>query len=239
MTRAVLTFHSVDDSGSVLSFPVSAFRRMIERLAAAGVPVVSFDDLLRRDHGVTITFDDGMNSVHRNALPVIRDHGFPAHLFLATGLLGKSVGWPSHGGAIVEYAMLDWAEAEECSRSGIRIECHTVTHPDLRALTPAGMIDECSRADDEIERHVGRRPTLVAFPFGYYNDAVRSTLAPRYAGCFTTRLGYFGRASDLSCIPRLDSYYIQAPAWYEQVLSATTRAYVGLRSLIRIVRGKQ
>ena len=239
MTRAVLTFHSVDDSGSVLSFPIKAFIHLIERLAATGVPVVPFDELLRRERGITITFDDGMRTVHENALPVLRDHGFPAHLFLATGLVGTSVGWPSHGGTTATYAMLAWNDVEECAQSGIRMECHTVTHPDLRALTPARMVDECSRADEEIERRVGRRPTLFAFPFGFYNDAVRSTLAPRYAGCFTTRLGYLARSDDLSRIQRLDTYYLQAPLWYERILSATTRGYVTLRSLIRTVRGKQ
>ncbi len=239
MTRAVLTFHSVDDSGSVLSFPVNAFRRLIERLAATGVPVVPFDELLRRRHGIAITFDDGMRTVRENALPVLRDHGFASHLFLATGLVGTSVGWPSHGGVTANFDMLGWNEVEECARSGIRMECHTVTHPDLRALAPARIVDECAQADDEIERRVGRRPTLVAYPFGFYDDAVRSTLAPRYAGCFTTRLGYLGRADDLSRIPRLDSYYLQAPTWYERILSVTTRSYVLARSAIRTVRGKQ
>lgn len=82
MTRAVLTFHSVHDSASVLSFPTKAFRKLVERLAATGTPVVEFAELLQRDDGVTITFDGGMRTVHQYALPVLRQHGFPAHLFL-------------------------------------------------------------------------------------------------------------------------------------------------------------
>ena len=65
------------------------------------------------------------------------------------------------------------------------------------------------------------------------------TLGPRYAGCFTTRLGYLGSAQDMSCIARLDSYYLQSPLWYERILTAPTRSYLGLRSLIRTVRAKQ
>jgi len=237
MTRAVLTFHSVDDSGSVLSFPTGAFRQLIERLAATGTAVVEFAELLTRDDGVTITFDDGMRTVHDHALPVLRHHGFPAHLFLTTGRVGKDIGWPSQNGNAEKFDMLDWQQIDDCVHSGFRVECHTVTHPDLRSLSPEGIVDECSGADDEIERRTGRRPTLLAFPFGRFDDRVRGTLAPRYAGCFTTRLGYLGQADDLSRIPRLDSYYLQAPLWYERLLSAPTRGYVAVRALIRAVRG--
>lgn len=237
MTRAVLTFHSVDDSGSVLSFPTRTFRALVERLAATRTAVVEFAELLRREDGVTFTFDDGMRTVHRHALPVLQHHGFPAHLFLTTGRVGKDMSWPSQHRTTETFDMLDWQEIDACVRSGFRVECHTVTHPDLRSLSPAGIVDECSGADDEIERRTGRRPTLLAFPFGRFDDRVRHTLAPRYAGCFTTQLGYLGRAEDLSRIPRLDTYYLQAPVWYERLFSAPTRGYVAIRALIRAIRG--
>lgn len=237
MTRAVLTFHSVDDSGSVLSFAPAAFRRWVEHLAASGVPVVAFDELLQREHGVTITFDDGMRSLHDHALPVLRDHGFPAHVFLATGYVGKDIGWDL-GGRERRFDMLDWAQAEACAAGGVRVECHTVTHPDLTKLPPSAIIDECAAADDEIERRLGRRPTLFAFPFGRFDANVRRTLAPRYRGCFTTRLGYFTGAADLASVPRLDTYYLQRPTLYEHVLEGPARAYVALRAGIRAVRGR-
>ena len=46
VARAVVTFHSIDDSGSVLSFAPRAFEQLIERLASSGTPVVTFDELL-------------------------------------------------------------------------------------------------------------------------------------------------------------------------------------------------
>ena len=235
--RAVLTFHSIDDSGSVLSFPVKTFARLVERLAGSGTPVVTFEELLRRNDGVTLTFDDGMRSVHRHALPVLRAHGFPAHLFLTTGRVGQDIGWPERGGQGVRFEMLSWPDIEDCARYGIRVESHTVSHPDLRGLAPASVLDECLGADDEIERRVGRRPTLFAYPFGYFDESVRRTVAPRYRGCFTTRLGYLGSAGDLSRVRRLDSYYLQAPVCYERLFTVPTRGYVAVRAAIRAVRG--
>jgi peptidoglycan/xylan/chitin deacetylase (PgdA/CDA1 family) len=237
MTRAVLTFHSVDDTGSILAFPIAAFRRLVEHLAATKVAVVDFAELLRRRDGVTLTFDDGMRTVHRNALPVLRDHGFPAHLFLTTGRVGKDISWPSATGARETFDMLDWNEVEQCAAGGFRVESHTLTHPDLRELPRERIVEECAGADDEIERHTGRRPALFAFPFGRFDDRIRQVVAPRYTACFTTRLGYLGDTPDMSSVPRLDTYYLQAPAWYEHLFAARTRGYVALRGLIRAVRG--
>jgi peptidoglycan/xylan/chitin deacetylase (PgdA/CDA1 family) len=113
-----------------------------------------------------------------------------------------------------------------------------MTHPDLTTLSAAAIVDECAAADDEIERRLGRRPTLFAFPFGRFNASVQRTLAPRYRGCFTTRLGYFTPAAELSGVPRLDTYYLQHPALYERVLAPATRAYVALRAVVRAARGR-
>ena len=92
-------------SSSVLARPAWALA------AASGVPVVEFEELMGRDHGITITFDDGMRSVHEHALPVLRDHGFPAHVFLATGYVGKDIGWDIEG-RDHRFAMLDWSQAD-------------------------------------------------------------------------------------------------------------------------------
>lgn len=234
MARAVITFHSIDDSGSVLSFAPRAFAQLMERFAASATPVVTFEELLRREHGITITFDDGMRSVYDHALPVLREHGFPAHIFLTTGCVGQDIGWPTQP---QRFDMLDWSQVETCAQSGLRIECHTVTHPDLRELSAQRIGEECAGADDAIERHTGRRPTLMAFPFGLYNTSVIVAVGLRYTACFTTKLGYLGHTTDLARVPRLDSYYLQAPLFNEHLFSTPTRAYVALRASIRAVRG--
>jgi len=237
MRRAVLTFHSIDDSGAVLSFPPRSFARLIDHFAKSGTPVVRFDELVNLEHGVTITFDDGMRSVHDRALPVLRHHGFPAHLFLATGSVGRDNSWPSPRETAARFDMMSWDEVETCASHGVMIESHTVTHPDLRALTPAQISDECEAADREIERRTGRRPALMAYPFGLFDDNVRRAVAPRYEGCFSTRLAYLDAKFSLSDIPRVDSYYLQPSVLHRRLFSVPVRRYVWLRSNIRRLRG--
>ena len=116
MTRMVVTFHDIGDHDSVLAFPVHAFREFVETLARQRAPVVSFDRLAQLEHGVTLTFDDGMRSVFDHALPVLRDHGFPAHLFLATGAVGPGRRWEFAPAHTPGAAMLDWHEVGQCQR---------------------------------------------------------------------------------------------------------------------------
>lgn len=236
MTRAVLTFHSIDNSGSVLSYPVRQFWSFIEKLLALGTPVVSFSQLLHMKHGVTLTFDDGMQSVHQHALPVLRANGIPAHLFLTTGSVGKRPGWTigNH-----QFDVLSWDEIEECQLGNISVECHTVSHPDLRTLTPEQIMRECRSADDEIERRLGHRPNFMAFPFGHYNQSVIHSIAPLYKACFTTQLAYLDAAARTAEIPRLDSYYLQAGFCHTDPLGLCARAYLGLRSIARSALRRQ
>src|SRR6516164_7287159 len=58
--RAILTFHSIDDSGSVLSYPPRTFERLLLALQHSGIPLLDLDTLLRAETktGVALTFDD-------------------------------------------------------------------------------------------------------------------------------------------------------------------------------------
>ena len=67
--RAVLTYHSLDDSGSVISISPAQFRRHLEWLARSRVRVCTLEQLVQESssstrstsdgHAVALTFDDG------------------------------------------------------------------------------------------------------------------------------------------------------------------------------------
>ena len=236
--RAVLTFHAIDDSGSVLSFAPRRFAALIEGLAAAAIPVVSFHDLLDQPTGVALTFDDGMASVHRHALPVLAAHGFPAHVFLTTAAVGRDNHWPSQPAGAPRFEMLRWAEIERCVAHGFTMEAHTATHPDLRRLSDTAIADECGRADDEIERRLGRRPRLFAYPYGRADARVQRVVAALYEACFSTRLAYLPRQPQRHDVPRLDAYFLRSPRLHSDLFAPSTRAYIALRAAVRAARGR-
>src|SRR6476620_10135808 len=120
--RAILTFHSIDDTGSVLSYPPKTFDRLLLALQRSGIPLLDLDTLLRPQTktGVALTFDDGMRTVFTEALPILRSHSAPAHLFLTTGFVGMTNCWPGQPRSIPVFEMLRWSEIEALQGMGIR-----------------------------------------------------------------------------------------------------------------------
>ena len=235
--RAVITFHSLDDSGSVLSFAPKRFAKFVESLARAGVPIVSYPELLKRDAGIAITFDDGMRSVHDIALPVLREHRAPAHLFLTTGAVGRDNRWRSQPDHAPTFTMLDWGHVQACAAQGVLIESHTRSHPDLRALTAPEIAEECAAADEQIALRTGRRPRLFAYPYGLFDARVTAAVADRYEASFSTRMAYLGSHVDPTQVPRIDAYYLQERWIQDRLLTRVGRGYLDARGWIRRLRG--
>ena len=239
--RAILTFHSIDDSGSVVSCSPKNFTLLLAALVESKIPVLDLETLLSPDtrHGVAITFDDGMRSVYRSALPVLREHGVTAHVFVATSAVGENSSWPPQPADIPPFAMLDWHEIEQLHDAGIAIESHTHTHPDMRTLSVAQMEDECGMADAIIEKNLGRRPAYFAYPFGFHTRQARQFAAMHYKGAVSTELRMLGQQEDPAAIPRIDSYYLQSGTSVRNIDSPLVRGYLAARNILRNWRGSQ
>ena len=239
--KAIITFHSIDTSGSVLSYPPDSFASLLDALGKSGLPVLELGKLLapETDRGVSFTFDDGMRSVFTSALPILRDHDVPAHLCLTSAAVGKDNQWPGQPGRAPVFDMLNWDQIEALHGAGVYIESHTHNHPDLRTLNHDELEQECERADRIIEQRVGRRPQFFAYPYGYKNDAICDFMRSRYKGAVTTELGMIHGNEDFAKLPRLDSYYLKN-RWLQRNLdSPVSSLYLLLRSHLRELRGTQ
>jgi peptidoglycan/xylan/chitin deacetylase (PgdA/CDA1 family) len=239
--KAVITFHRLAVARSPLSYPPSAFRIMLETLSGAGIAIVPLQTLLGEQQGpaVALTFDDGFADLFEAGLPVLREFGAPAHLFLTTGRVGLDNGWPSQPPHAPLAPMLDWVQIEALQRDGMFIEGHTNNHPDLRDLSPDDIEAEMDAADTLIERRLGRRPAYFAYPYGRYNDRVRRAARRRYVAAFSTRLGFLRPGQPFDALPRLDSHYLRSRRVIELLTSPVGNAYIGLRGAMRQIRGTQ
>lgn len=240
--RAVITFHAIDHQPGPLSLAPEGLDALLGALRDAKIPVLDLDALLSPEtkRGVALTFDDGMESVHSAALPILRAHRAPAHVFVVTNRLGGDNRWEGQPANAQAYRMLDWTKVEALHAGGVRIEGHTANHPDLRTLGEAGAIDsELEEADAAIEARVGRRPSYFAYPYGYQNEQVRAIVRRRYRACFTTRLDYLGQDDDPATLPRLDCHYLRSPRVVRSLAGPVVRRYVGLRGVLRRLRGTE
>lgn len=239
--KAIITFHSIDDSGSVLSFPEKRFARLIGALQRSNLPVLDLGTLLRTDteRGVALTFDDGMRSLFTAALPILKDFTVPAHLYLTTGAVAKTNRWATQPEDAPDFNMLNWDEIEQLHDSGVIIDAHTHQHPDMRKLTRNEMEDECEMADELIENKLGRRPQYFAYPYGYKDDHVCDFARSRYKATVTTELRMLGSNEDSANLPRLDSYYLKGDWLQDNLSNPMSKAYLALRSVMRSLRGTQ
>lgn len=237
--KAILTFHSIDDGGTVLSFPPETFARMIEQILEGGVNICGLDQLLSpdTDNALAITFDDGMRSVYENALPVLKAANVPSHLYLTTGYVGGKNNWPTQPDGAPPFDMINWRELEACVNAGMQIESHTVSHPNLCNLNQEQIEEECETADLRIEEQFGRRPKHFAYPYGIYDSRVADIVGQKYQSCVTTALLPLGQKVKTAELPRLDSYYLQKRRDYRNFFSPTAGGYLRLRHGLRVLRG--
>lgn len=226
--RAILTYHSLDPSGSPISVSPDEFRRQVEWLASGRVRVVPLPDLLRLPpsaHAVALTFDDGFRNFGEIAGPLLRDYSLPATLFVVAGHAGGTNAWGGRPDPRVPtLPLLDWAELGRLAEQGVRLGGHTRTHPHLTRVAAAQLEDELRGAAETILAETGRGPEEFAYPFGDVNPAVAAAVRQVYAlGC-TTELRWVRPAEDRVLLPRLDMYYLRAPGALE---GWGTRSFAG------------
>ncbi|WP_435811982.1 polysaccharide deacetylase family protein [Streptomyces massasporeus] len=125
---------------------------------------------------VLITFDDGYRGVHDHVLPILRELGFTATVFVTTGWLR---GPNEIDGAALD-TMLDWEEVRELAAQGTEIGGHSHSHPQLDQLSAGELCYEVEYCKEIIAERLGSAPASFAYPYGYSNRRVRQ--AVRAAG---------------------------------------------------------
>lgn len=170
-TVPILCYHRLGAASSKMQITPADFEAQMSWLVDNGYRVVRLGDLaafLAGDQplprrAVVLTFDDGYESVHRHAFPVLKRLGLPATVFVYTDFLG--------GGDA-----LTWAQLQEMQASGlIDVQSHSKSHRNLVERRP-GETDERHRAAIDVEMRVPREllerrlPPLkvrhLAYPYG-------------------------------------------------------------------------
>lgn len=241
MTRAVtsrsaiLTYHSLDESGSVISVRPETFRQQMEALAAASVPVVPLKRIREHPGAVAITFDDGFANFAEYAVPVLQRLSFPATVFVVSGHCGRLNDWPGQPPEIPRLPLMSWRVLRDLPPA-ISLGAHTITHPDLRGLADRELARELREGRMEIEQETGRAADTFAFPYGAVDartaDAVRREFV---MGC-GTRLDFAGPAADPAALPRLDTYYLASAMWFSRLFGIPAMLYIALRRHLRDAR---
>lgn len=181
-TLRVLMYHKVNDLWpNPITVPTDVFDEQMSLLRTLGYVPVSLDAV--RDHyllgarlpprAVLITFDDGYRDNLRNALPILRRHGYPAVLFVPIGFLDDGRPLPHEEPLLtmgVRNPTLAWDELAELEAGGVRVESHGIGHRPLSRLQPSEAAREIALSKLRLEERLGREVEAYAFVKGTFAD---------------------------------------------------------------------
>jgi peptidoglycan/xylan/chitin deacetylase (PgdA/CDA1 family) len=245
MPAAILTYHSLDNSGSVLSTSPRVFAEHMQILSDSGVKVISLEqvrDALSTqtsiDRLVAITFDDGFQNFCEAGLPILQRCRFPATVFLVTDYCGGNNSWPSQPRHIERRPLLRWAEVKDISAAGIAVGSHSRSHPDLTLISRQVAEEEMVSSKKTIEDAIGRSVKLFAYPYGAYNQMVKRLAQLHFAIACTTNLDFAGMTSDPLALERLDTYCLRQPLLFRRLFSRELCTYFRLRRIGRNLRNR-
>lgn len=171
----ILMYHSISDNLFGMSHPYyhintlpAVFSQQMRWLRNAGYRTMDLreawahlsagEDLCGT---LVITFDDGYRDFYTDAFDVLKQCGFTATIFLATDRIRK------YSARIEGADYLTWRDVKMLHGEGIRFGSHTVTHADLRSMSPDQLEYELGRSKEIIEQNIGVPVDSFSYPFAF------------------------------------------------------------------------
>jgi peptidoglycan/xylan/chitin deacetylase (PgdA/CDA1 family) len=123
------------------------------------------------ERAVVLTFDDAYADLPEHVLPLLRERGFTATVFVATDHVGATSAWDAHVGTPTR--IMDWDALAELAAAGMTVASHAASHRPLTALSHHDVVLEALRSRAALEERLGRQVTAIAYPYGDEDAVVR------------------------------------------------------------------
>jgi peptidoglycan/xylan/chitin deacetylase (PgdA/CDA1 family) len=175
----ILLYHSIDESGSIISVYFSEFKKQMKFLKDNGFRSISLDKYITYikenkplpSKSFVLTFDDGYKNFLSKVFPLLRQYGFTATIFLTTNYIGGSCEWIKET-SIPKLKMLEWRDIVQLKNAGISFGAHSVSHPFMTKLTDKDITHEILECRKLIEQRIGNYVKTFCYPYGDYDNRV-------------------------------------------------------------------
>lgn len=177
----ILCYHRIaelpaSDPLQPLSVTPQAFAGQMRWLVAGRYRILPLSALVapaspQPPRGAVLTFDDGYLDIYEQAFPILRQHGFPATIFLVSWWLDgadKRCQPPA--------VVLQPSQILEMSQHGITVGAHSRAHRRLDELSGAALWSEVAGSKTDLENTLGLPVPFFAYPYGLYNATVRQAV---------------------------------------------------------------
>ncbi|QJE94618.1 polysaccharide deacetylase family protein [Luteolibacter luteus] len=205
---AVLGYHDFSETATETEMIIrtSKFRKQMEAIKNAGLPVIRMEDFQAwkrgekeiQDKSIVITIDDGWKAVYTDAYPILKEFGYPFTLFLYKNYIDG-------GGKALTSAMV-----EEMQKNGASIGSHSVSHSYPGSYRRKGaaayekfLRKEFGESKTFLDEKFKARVTTYAYPGGIHTaemDPISKELG--YEHLFTVLPGKIRRSNDDHTLPR-------------------------------------
>ena len=133
--------------------------------------------IVKKEKKILITIDDAFSSFYDVAWPYLKKEKIPFILFVSTKVVGKN-------------GYMSWAQIKELEKdSNVYIGNHSHTHDYLVNLTNNDFIKDIKLSNDSLIQNLGYNPIFFSYPFGEYNNFIKSHIAENFKFSFGQHSG--------------------------------------------------
>jgi peptidoglycan/xylan/chitin deacetylase (PgdA/CDA1 family) len=133
---------------------------------------------------VSLSFDDGWQSIYDNAIPILNAAGFKSSQSIISNYIGT-------GG------YMDQSEIDTLYATGHDIISHTKDHSDLTTLSTPDLQSEIYGSRDYLIKNVGKPVDSLAYPYDSYNSLIgQALLGAGYLSGRTVDGGFNDKSTD-------------------------------------------
>jgi peptidoglycan/xylan/chitin deacetylase (PgdA/CDA1 family) len=203
----ILMYHSIGyEEGNTAKIPKEKFKEQMKYLKDNGYETLTlnqaYDFFINNKpvpkKALVLTFDDGYVDNYLEALPILKEFGFKATIFMITDLVDKTPGY------------MNLQQLKEMQAQGMDIESHTVYHEHLKQLSYEKQVKTLKDSKEFLEKSLNKEIHYLAYPYGEYSE---ETLKIAKEAGYTMALSTNGRWSDKTDgILTLDRVFISGAA---------------------------
>ncbi len=178
----ILAYHRVNpEVRDGLSVSPETLRSHLETLLDRGWANIVLEDAVAdgldhvSDRSFAITFDDGYQDNHSHALPILKDLGLQATVYLVSSMIDSDQPFPWLETGPGGFDELDLHMTTNQLHAGMEAGVftygsHTLTHPMLSQLDESAAYGQISRSKDNLEKHLGVEITTFCYPAGDFDE---------------------------------------------------------------------